>query len=607
MQRLKACAFSGWRPFSQIIRVITGSRPGAFGWRISPVNRRLRKTAPTGAWSPVFSANWRKPSGVVMCPQASPMPNFEVEIGYVARRAPSAISMSFWSLTLMMTRLGPSARRSAAKAITAIATRASRRNMQRFLLEFRPLSRGNCGRRAVAAKVQARHPLTKRAKRNVKKPDLEHREERHRDPLIVLDRKPKEVGKINRERHFREGEKGFERHVFAGAPRLGFAFDAVLGCARKIGFVIEDRFENCAGIIDGEADAERKERREEQNFFHPGARMKFALRAYIKYGDGNRRGKKNRNIEQHRSQPGGLRAAGGGMEEHAQTGEEKIGEVRGQVCGRFDLDDERKRAAPDGGQQFLAGLDRAFRPAMLLGFETVHVDRQLGRRDNIRQENKFPASELRAIAQVEIFGQSVVLPPARFADARPTPESGGSVEIEKAAAAAASRLLEEQMALEGPRPDAGEQRIAAIKMSPTRLDHADLRIGKEMDRALQEVRVRDEIRVEDADELAFSRGQPSLERARLEARPVGSVDQVDIEPSVLQGRHAGGRQLLGIVGRIVQHLDVEQVFRIIDFANRAQKPLDYIDLIEDRQLHRHHRQLLKVAGRDGRAFPVFQE
>src|SRR2546421_6278041 len=138
-----------------------------------------------------------------MWPQASPTPNFEVEIEYVAMRAPSAMSMSFCSFTLMMTRLGPSARRVGPRATKASATRASRRNMKRFLLEFRLLSRGNCRRRAFAAsEIPARHPPAEGRKRHIQEPDLEHREERHRDPLAVIDGEPEEVRKVKRERHF---------------------------------------------------------------------------------------------------------------------------------------------------------------------------------------------------------------------------------------------------------------------------------------------------------------------------------------------------------------------------------------------------------------------
>ncbi len=54
---------------------------------------------------------------------------------------------------------------------------------------------------------------------------------------------------------------------------------------------------------------------------------------------------------------------------------------------------------------------------MLLGLEAVHVNRQLGGRDDVRQENKFPTGELRAVTKIQIFGQRIVLPAARFIDA----------------------------------------------------------------------------------------------------------------------------------------------------------------------------------------------
>ena len=94
---------------------------------------------------------------------------------------------------------------------------------------------------------------------------------------------------------------------------------------------------------------------------------------------------------------------------------------------------------------------------MLLRLEAVHVYGQLGGRDYVREENKFPAGELRAITQVEIFGQGIVLLAARFIDARPAPESRRSVEIEETPAAAASGLLEEQMSVEEHRLDPREQ------------------------------------------------------------------------------------------------------------------------------------------------------
>src|SRR5450432_1287945 len=122
---------------------------------------------------------------------------------------------------------------------------------------------------------------------------------------------------------------------------------------------------------------------------------------------------------------------------------------------------------------------------MLLRFETVHVDRQFRRRHNIGEEDKFPAFELRAIAEIKIFSQGIVLPAARFLDARFAPEAGGTVEIEKASAPAARDLLEQQVTTEKHRLYARKERVAAIKVTPPRLDHSDFRVGEKVHRFVE--------------------------------------------------------------------------------------------------------------------------
>ena len=68
-----------------------------------------------------------------------------------------------------------------------------------------------------------------------------------------------------------------------------------------------------------------------------------------------------------------------------------------EMRGRLELDEERELRAPDGRQQLRAGLDGALRPAMLLRLEAVHVDRELGRRHEVGEEDEAPAVELRAV------------------------------------------------------------------------------------------------------------------------------------------------------------------------------------------------------------------
>src|SRR5664279_4562057 len=95
----------------------------------------------------------------------------------------------------------------------------------------------------------------------------------------------------------------------------------------------------------------------------------------------------------------------------------------------FELEVKWKRTAPDGRQEFLACLDRALGPAMLLRLEAIHVHRQLGGSNDIWQKDELPAGQLRAITQVEVFCQSIVLPASSLFDARAAPEPCGAVEV----------------------------------------------------------------------------------------------------------------------------------------------------------------------------------
>jgi len=278
----------------------------------------------------------------------------------------------------------------------------------------------------------------------------------------VGDREPDEVAEVDGEGQFCDRQRRFQRPIFATPPRLRFSLDPVLRCPRKIRFVIEDRFQDRARVVEGKTDAERKQTWKKQHLFHPRARVKLALRADIKHCHRHRRGKKNRNVDQESAHPAALWPARRWMQEHTQTGEEQIRKVRDQVTGRFSLNRERQLAAPDPGQEFFAGLNGAFGPAMLLGLETIHVHRQLGRRHDVGKEDKFPTSELGAIAQIEIFAKSIVLPTPGLLDARAPPKPGCAVEIKKASAPAARRLLEQEMAVQKHGLHPREQRVAAI-------------------------------------------------------------------------------------------------------------------------------------------------
>src|SRR4051812_10438681 len=129
---------------------------------------------------------------------------------------------------------------------------------------------------------------------------------------------------------------------------------------------------------------------------------------------------------------------------------------------RLSFHAERNVGSQNFRQELPARLDRTLRPAMLLRLERVHLDRNLRRRDDIGQEDEPPASELGAIAQIEIFGQRVVLPAAGVGDDDASPDTCGAVEVEEPSGTIASTVLEHEMAVEQNRLDLREQGVILV-------------------------------------------------------------------------------------------------------------------------------------------------
>src|SRR5437660_9872968 len=98
-------------------------------------------------------------------------------------------------------------------------------------------------------------------------------------------------------------------HITEIRRGLSFTSDPVFRGPGKSGLVINHGFEDSASVIERKPNPKREQAGEEQNLAHPGARMKLALRANVKDGDGDRGSKKNGNVDQDGSEPAGLRSA----------------------------------------------------------------------------------------------------------------------------------------------------------------------------------------------------------------------------------------------------------------------------------------------------------
>ena len=114
-----------------------------------------------------------------------------------------------------------------------------------------------------------------------------------------------------------------------------------------------------------------------------------------------------------------------------------------------------------------------------------------------------------------------MLPAAAVVDRRAAPDAGRAVEVHEPAGAVAGGVLDDEVAVEEDRLALGQQRRVAVEVVPADLHHADLVVGEVVDDVVQDVARRDEVGVEDRDELAARLLHALGQRAGLVALAVG--------------------------------------------------------------------------------------
>ncbi len=141
-------------------------------------------------------------------------------------------------------------------------------------------------------------------------------------------------------------------------------------------------------------------------------------------------------------------------------------------------------------------------------------------------------------------------------------------------------------------------------MTPAHLDHPDLRVAELAERLLEDVGGGHEVGVEDQHELAPGDPEPLVEGAGLEAAAVCAVQVMDGETLGAIALHRPPRERACLVGRVVEHLDLEQLLRVADAAHRVQQPVHHVHLVEDGELDRDRRKALREGNGEGAASPV---
>ena len=348
-------------------------------------------------------------------------------------------------------------------------------------------------------------------------------------------------------------------------PGVPLALNAVFRRAHELRLNAEDGFEHRARIAHGNSDAHGQHKRHVEKGALPRLGIERALRGQIEAGNRAGGSQEQRQVDYQHLEPALVETHDHGRQQHGgEQDHERVADVGGEVKEGFGLDVRRQFRAEDARQNLFGRLHQTLGPARLLRLEGVHLHRQLRGALDLGQVEKPPAAQLGAIGEVGIFGERVVLPAARVFDGGATPDAGGAVEVEKRAAAGARAMLDDEMAVEQDRLDLGQQGVVAVQIRPARLRHGYAGIMEIGNGAAKEIGAGDEIGVEDGDELAGSGFQAFGQRAGLEACAVGAVEVADGQPERLVALDTGARNLARLVGGIVEHLDIQELARIVE-------------------------------------------
>src|SRR3989304_1479638 len=128
-------------------------------------------------------------------------------------------------------------------------------------------------------------------------------------------------------------------------------------------------------------------------------------------------------------------------------------------------------------------------------------------------------------------------------------------------------------------------------MCPARLNKRDARVIETGQDALQVVLWWNRVGVEDGNEISPGPRQALRQGAGFEACSVPAADVLDVQAFGPQPRNQPADNGRGLVGRVVQNLDLQAVARIVELRYGAHHAFRNVELVVDRHLHREARPL----------------
>lgn len=180
-------------------------------------------------------------------------------------------------------------------------------------------------------------------------------------------------------------------------------------------------------------------------------------------------------------------------------------------------------------------------------------------------------------------------------DRTTAPDATCAVELQRHARRALCRLLDDHEAVEHSRLKRGEPRFVAVSMFPAPLNEPDRGISEVWDRFLEEIRRRNEVCVEDGNEVAFgialALAEPERERAGFESGGCCPTDDDDVDSRGAQAIHQVADYRDGLVVGVVEHLDLEVFPRVVECGRSFDHSSRGVELVADGELDRDPRPL----------------
>ena len=177
-------------------------------------------------------------------------------------------------------------------------------------------------------------------------------------------------------------------------------------------------------------------------------------------------------------------------------------------------------------------LHGAARPAALLLAIRFVIRGDLIRALDVVAPHEMPPFEEGAEREVHVFHQGACIPTTSRVDACFAPHAARAVEVEEVAGGEARILLTLDVRVEADLLVAAEERLVRVDVSPTPLHEAHVLVLEHRDASHQEILLREEVGVEDGDELARNIVVHLRRTHDTQAQPqrrMGGASQADAE------------------------------------------------------------------------------